>query len=449
MDKKEKELELLKSKSLVQHNAITTARYEMTTYEKNIIYMLLAQINKNDPTDLIYYIDIKDIETLTNKEISYEDLHKSTLKLRNRGYTIIEKEGNMLQVSIISSARYIKGSGKIAIRMDPEVRPYLFDLKANFTQFGLHTAMLLQSKYSKRLYEMLNQFKRTGIMRVTVDELKYRLGVKDPISGKDKYFSWTMFSSKVLDPAKNEINGHTDIFFKCEAIKQGRKFTDLVFKITHERQIQKDQKEQEILEVKAAYNRLVDRYKLSKWQAEIILKHVIVKDINKILYEIQLKAHNGEIKNIGGFTAQTFENKYQLGLMKRTNTTDILGLNKKSYSNMEGKLAEEWHAHLHNELLGHQPQGTIQKNGMDAYVRNEPLGHQPQKLIQKNEKVLIELYGLSKWQAEVILKHVSIEDICKILYRIDGLKLNEEVNKIGDITAEIFKNEFQLEFETN
>ena len=41
-------------KLLVQHNVITMARYNITTSEQNIVYMLLAQLNKNDPYDKVY-----------------------------------------------------------------------------------------------------------------------------------------------------------------------------------------------------------------------------------------------------------------------------------------------------------------------------------------------------------------------------------------------------------
>ena len=36
----------MSSKMLIQHNALITARYEMSAAEKNITYMLLAQLGK-------------------------------------------------------------------------------------------------------------------------------------------------------------------------------------------------------------------------------------------------------------------------------------------------------------------------------------------------------------------------------------------------------------------
>jgi len=42
-------------KILKQHNAITEARYEMSALEKNIFYMLLAELKDDDPIDKKYY----------------------------------------------------------------------------------------------------------------------------------------------------------------------------------------------------------------------------------------------------------------------------------------------------------------------------------------------------------------------------------------------------------
>jgi plasmid replication initiation protein len=310
-DMNDKEIELLKKKTIVQHNALITARYEMTVAEKDIIYLLMAQLSNADPIDRVYHVYTKDIEKLTGKVINYGQFEKSTMKLVTRGYSIKEGE-DILQVCMVSSIKHIKGKGKIAIRIDPEVRPYLFDLKANFTKHGLFVAMSLQSMYSRRIYEMLCQFKNTGVMRIKVDELKDRMCILDSKIGKDKYPNWTDFARKVLEVARKELDQHAEISFTYEAKKQGRKFTDLEFKIT----FKNPQLSLEFKELNTDfYKRLTDKFKLSSWQADLLIKYVPEKEIHSTLYEIQIRNVNGEIKNIGGFTAHTFENKYNLGLL--------------------------------------------------------------------------------------------------------------------------------------
>jgi hypothetical protein len=63
------------------------------------------------------------------------------------------------------------------------------------------------------------------------------------------------------------------------------------------------------------YKRLTDKFKLSAWQANLLAEHIPAKEIHS--NEIQPRNANGESKNIGRFTAHTFENKYKLGLLSQ------------------------------------------------------------------------------------------------------------------------------------
>ncbi len=298
-------------KMLIQHNSLITARYEMSAAEKNITYMLLDQLEEDDPTDKVYYISIKEMEELTGRELKYGQLKSSTEKLISRVYNI--PEGNdLLQVGMMSSARYVKGSGRIAIRIDPEVRPYLFNLKSNFTQIAFYVVMTLKSKYAKRIYEMLSQFRNQKAMYISVEELRTRLGLTD------KYASWAKFTDKVLSVAEQELKEHGDLYFTYTAKKEGRRFTHLTFNIRKASKLPAcipSALQESNHEPSRAYERLMSRFGLSGWQAKLIVEGVAEKEIAKTLHEIDLRIINNELNNVGGFTARTFENKYQLGLL--------------------------------------------------------------------------------------------------------------------------------------
>lgn len=298
-------------KMLIQHNSLITARYEMSAAEKNITYMLLSQLEEDDPTDKVYYISIKEMESLTGREMKYGQLKSSTAKLISRVYSIPEGD-DLLQVGMMSSARYVKGAGRIAIRIDPEIRPYLFNLKSNFTQIGFYVVMTLKSKYAKRIYEMLSQFRNRNAVYVSVEELKTRLGLAE------KYASWAKFTEKVLHVAEQELKEHGDIYFTYTAKKEGRKFTNLTFNIRKASKLPAHIPivlEEGHSGLSRAYERLVGKFGLSVWQAKLIVGEVAEQDIAKTLHEIDLRLINNELTNVGGFTAKTFENKYQLGLL--------------------------------------------------------------------------------------------------------------------------------------
>jgi plasmid replication initiation protein len=128
-----------------------------------------------------------------------------------------------LQTTLVSSAEYIKGQGLIEIGIEPKLRPYLFELRQNFTTYQLELALILKSKFSKRMYEMLSQFKNTGIFRISVLDLKERLSLYNPKTKEEQYEKWSAFDKYVLKIAHKEINKHTDIQFEYEAIKTGTK----------------------------------------------------------------------------------------------------------------------------------------------------------------------------------------------------------------------------------
>ena len=184
------EIKSSKKQLIFQDNAITTARYSMSALEKNIMYMVMAQLGKNDAADRYYRIYARDLMDRTNKEVRYAEFKEATSKLREREITILKDNGNILQIGLISSAEYIKGEGIIEIGLDPKIRPYLFELKENFTTFELNMALSLNSKFAKRLYEMLAQFRSTKILRISVTELKERLKLIDSKTREEQYEKW-------------------------------------------------------------------------------------------------------------------------------------------------------------------------------------------------------------------------------------------------------------------
>lgn len=92
---------------------------------------------------------------------------------------------------------------------------YIFtDIASNFTIFELREFIALQSKYSKRLYKLLKQYRLTGLYKTTKDQLYIDLDV--PAS-----YRLCDFNIRALNVALEECNK----YFKnlnCVPIKSGR-----------------------------------------------------------------------------------------------------------------------------------------------------------------------------------------------------------------------------------
>ena len=212
-----------------QHNAITTARYEMSACEMDIVFYLLSLLKKDDKPGSFYQVKVKELVQVTGRQWNYQQFFEATSALRSREY-VIEDNKRRLQVGLLASAEYLKGEGVIELEVSEKMRPYLIDLKRNFTSFRLQAAFNLSSKYAKRVYQMASQWKDKPSITYTLHDFKVMLHLKDP-EGKEpeQYTKVSMLQKFVLDVAVNQINQHTDLKLRYELLKKGRAFESVRF----------------------------------------------------------------------------------------------------------------------------------------------------------------------------------------------------------------------------
>ena len=86
-----------------QHNAITTARYEMTACEMDIVFYLLSLLKKEDRVGTFYRVKVLDLQHLTGRQWNYQQFLEATSALRSREY-VIEDNKRILQVGLLASA---------------------------------------------------------------------------------------------------------------------------------------------------------------------------------------------------------------------------------------------------------------------------------------------------------------------------------------------------------
>jgi plasmid replication initiation protein len=290
-----------KSVTLWQSNVLTSARYELSKLEKNILYLAMREMKPTDPPGQLYYVSTVELRERTGEEIKYDRLRGITKKLLGRVLEADLPNGNLLQTHFFSSVEYIKGTGTLEIGIDPKIQPFYGYLKAHFTTFQLDLAITLNSIYAKRFYELFSMYKSLPdkTFRVSLDKLKLQLGLTDKDTGKDKYPLYANFKHNVLKPAE-EINTATDLAFAYREIKRGRKVVELEFTVTYTpKTTDIDYNEQET----ALFGRLVQQFKLRKDQAAAALRLHSPALINQHLYKIQLREKNGELQNLGSYTA--------------------------------------------------------------------------------------------------------------------------------------------------
>lgn len=215
------------AKSVVQHNAITSARYDFNACQMDILFMLLALINNTDLPDKAYSIYLKDIEIITGRSWNYQQLKLATEEMGSKMFSVqtVQKE---LQIWLFQGVEYQDGKGYFDITISQIARPFLFNLKNNFTVMQVKSALTCRSKYAKRLYALSCQWKTVGELIIPVAGLKEMLYLKDPNNLEKEQFKGAQdFKRYVLDVAKEQINANTDINFNYEFIKEGRAITSI------------------------------------------------------------------------------------------------------------------------------------------------------------------------------------------------------------------------------
>lgn len=297
-----------KAVEIWQDNALTIARYEMSEAEKNILYMVVAAVKKDDSPTKMYQVSVKEMaEVMGSKELMFEAYKQATRKLLTRVFETTLPNGDLLQATFISSALYKKGTGIIEIELSQRVRPFYVDLNSRYTKVQLAAAISLNSAYAKRIYELLCMYKnmKDKTFRRDLDDLKRMLGIIDPKTGKDSYPNWTIFKQKILDISAKEINGHTDITFQCKPVYgdrpgRGRKpVVEVEFEVFY-------QAKPEPVQTSSLHERLIKQFRLRTDQADQVVASHSTETINRQLYDIQAKMADGKVKNLGSYTAKVF-----------------------------------------------------------------------------------------------------------------------------------------------
>lgn len=310
-------MELLKQKYLTQHNTITQARYSFSATEMDIFFALLNEIREEPLPQYLYRIKVEDIEEASGRKLNSSRLQEATERLLGKVYSIEKPQGGYTQLTLFSVADYEPGSRVLQLRVSPEMESYLFELKTNYTRYYLETALRLKSKFSKRIYQMLAQYRAAGEYRTSIKKLKEQLMLIDR-SGDEKYKSITLFKKNVLEVAQKELE-ETELPFSYRLYKKkSRSYTHIEFKIQKEAQETPPEKPKVHVPIvlpdenpnasRPLYERLQEQYRLTHPHIKAIMEQFPAKVIYKELNAIDWKISGGKVQDIRGYTIKWFQN---------------------------------------------------------------------------------------------------------------------------------------------
>lgn len=297
-------MEVLEQLEIRQHNAITSARYDYTATQLDILFYLLSKLNKDDQPSQTYQIHVKDIEAVTGRQWNYQQLKEATADMGSRMFEVNTKD-SYEQIWIFQKVRYERGKGYFIIKLAEDIRPYLFELKNNFTSYQLHSALKLTSKYAKRIYQLASQWKDIGETKAySLSDFKVMLKLKDPKGREPEQFQKiSQLKERVLDISVRQINEFTDLKISYHLVKQGRAFTAIKFYINAQsaKQLQipfektvEDGRKQNVLQVLENFG-----IKDSKIIQRILADETLIDGVFKFNYDLKTGKKKAE-KSVAG-----------------------------------------------------------------------------------------------------------------------------------------------------
>jgi len=217
---------------ITKSNKLIEASYNLTEVEQKIIMTLISLVQPSDKDFQSYTFSIKDFIKLIggNSNTRYKELEDITRSLLSKTYEV-RFEDRLSQVQWLSQADYNYKQGTIQLTLHSFFRPYLLQLKREFTSYQLKNVSKLKGQYSIRIYELLKQYERLKERTFDLDDLRQKLAVTD------KYPAYGNFKQRVLVPAQKQINKKSDISIEFKEIKVGRAVKRIKFIIESNKNI--------------------------------------------------------------------------------------------------------------------------------------------------------------------------------------------------------------------
>ncbi len=221
--------------AITQANPLAMSRQEMGILTKRLLVLALSDITKDDselePIRITAW-EYAQLFNIKGKSI-YSRIEQSARELLEQTVQIKEPNGDWVMFQWVSEARYENGRDNkeqmacIELKVHEKLKPYLLQLRRDFSIIPTEQLLSFESFNSMRLFEVLYTASYAGErseLVFDVEDLKLRLG----LDGKYDRFKDFRY---VLDKAQVEFKKYTRLVFSYRPEKVGRKYRRVHFAI--------------------------------------------------------------------------------------------------------------------------------------------------------------------------------------------------------------------------
>lgn len=216
-------------------NGLIEAGYRLSVAEQRLLLACISQVRRGEAVtdEVMYSVTVDEMAELTeiDRVTTYRDMQEAALRLKRREVRIVtevdgaKKREQVLICGWVQTIMYIKNEGRVCLRLNKDILPYLNGLSIRFTKYSLKAVAKMDSAYAIRLYEIMIQWVGVGgdTREVEIEWLRHILQIED------KYPAVKDFRVRVIDTAITQINELSDIQASYIPKKTGRRITHLIF----------------------------------------------------------------------------------------------------------------------------------------------------------------------------------------------------------------------------
>ena len=212
-----------KSNDLIQN-----AMYSLSLSQQKLMLHIFAMIKPSDTELPRYEMSIYEFLKLCGVDphngSMYKQVKKNIEDIANAKVQWIRLAGTqkITMFRWLSSATIDEGTGKIVLTLDQSLKPHLIQLKEFYTTMNITYTLPMKSQYSLKIYELCKSYQNLYLTKKqkgeplvwNIETLKKQVDCNAA--------NWAHVRRTVLDKAKSEINGHTDIYFDYEVYEKDR-----------------------------------------------------------------------------------------------------------------------------------------------------------------------------------------------------------------------------------
>jgi plasmid replication initiation protein len=220
-------------------NHLVEASYKLTLDEQRLVLAVLAVVDSHPSKPAasaatpieITASSINDLLPVSLNK-AYGLLKDATDRLAERWVVIDYPDSNpnpedpditRTRTRWVSAIDYLPSRGSVRLYLAPKIIPYLTQLAGDFTSYRLQHVAQMTSVYAIRLYELLVQWQCEGEREIEIEWLKRQFMVPENYS---RIFD---LKKRVIQPAVDQINAHSNLWVKYSQRKSGREVVAFQF----------------------------------------------------------------------------------------------------------------------------------------------------------------------------------------------------------------------------